>query len=116
MMAFYALVGLVCVTCAAWYMNIDVGVVAIGVGLAVYTYTTHPTTWRMNPSYAMVVLGIYLVVGVGFAAIYAALGQYGAVLVAGGTAVLVGWALVRVAPDGIRLLRLVFGRQNVRGN
>ena len=116
MMVFYALAGLVCVACAVWYADINVIVVAIGMGLAAYTYTIHPTSWRMNPSYAMVVLGIYLVVGAGFAAIYAMLGQYGAVLVAGGTTVLVVWALARVAPDGVRLMRLVFGRQNVSGN
>ena len=115
-MIFYVLAGLVCVGCVAAHMDADTAILAIGIGLATYIYAVHRTSWRMNPAYATVVLGIYLAVCVGLVAIYAVLGQHGAALVATGTAALVVWTLARVAPNGIRLMRLVFGGQNIQEN
>ena len=108
-MIFYVLAGLAALAIAAGYMQEEMHVMAIALGVAVFVHATRNSSIRMGAAYSTVVLCILGVVVAGATAIWTLAEQYWAAAGATVTLAALTWVTARTAPRGIRIMRLVFG-------
>ena len=108
-MMFYVLAGLAVLAIAIGYVHADMHVMVIALGVAVFVYATRNSSIRMGSAYSVVVLCILAAVAAGAVMVWTVIEQYWPAVGAATTLATLVWVTVRVAPRGVRIMRLVFG-------